>query len=385
MYDYAIIGAGVAGLKLALEFHSNSFFASKKILIIEKCTLEINDKRWCYWEKGIGKFDAIVYHSWKSGKFIKKNNSIINFNLNDYQYKMVLGLDFYNYAKNIVAKNPNITWINDEVLSTEESKLDIKIIGKKDNYTVNFCFDSRISPKYFEKNKYLNILQHFKGYIVKFEENIWDKEVFTMMDFTASYKNQTSFMYVLPIKPNEALVEFTLFTSTILQEDIYDKFIFRYIQEKISDKEFEILETEKGIIPMSNFPFHKMHTPRTLKIGTAGGWVRPSTGYSFKKTDFYVAQIVKNIIYNKNMDDKLFNKRTHFVDTFLLSILKNENELGPGIFTEMYEKIDKELMFEFLDGTTNLKKDLKVMASFKPFPFIKAFFREFIFKKLLLN
>lgn len=381
-YNYAIIGAGVAGLKLALELHNNPFFALKKILILEKSTLETNDKRWCYWEKGEGKLDTIVHHTWNIGKFIKKDNSLIEFKLNEYQYKMVLGLDFYNYAKDVLSKNPNIHWVTDEVMNTQESNSTIEINCKNTNYTAEFSFDSRITPKYFKKNKYLNILQHFKGFVIKFQENIWNPNEFTMMDFTASHENQTSFMYVLPVKPNEALVEFTLFTPQILEDKTYDKFLYEYIKEKISDKEFEILEIEKGVIPMTNFPFHKTHTVKTLKIGTAGGWVRPSTGYSFKKSDFYVEQIIENIITNKKIDFNLFKPRSYFIDTFLLSILKNENEIGPEIFAEMYQKIDKKLMFEFLDGTTTLKKDLKVMASFKPFPFIKAFFREFVFKKL---
>jgi lycopene beta-cyclase len=376
MYDYAIIGAGVAGLKLALNLSSDKYFCEKKILIIDKSSLEINDKRWCYWENGIGKYDEIVHHKWNNGKFINKNNTNIKFNLISYHYKMILGLDFFNYAKDILNKNSNITWINSEVIETIETPFFININTKNNNYKAYFCFNSIIDHTFYQKNSYLKILQHFKGYVIKFDDNIWNPDEFVMMDFTASFQNQTSFMYVLPIKPNEALVEFTLFTQQVLEDSIYDLMIKKYILEKISNQPFQIIETEKGVIPMTNFPFHKTHTNRTLKIGTAGGWVRPSTGYSFKKADFYIDQIIKNIKNKQNISTNLFNKKYYILDTILLNILKNENEKGPEIFAQMYEKNSMKLIFKFLDGTTNLWEDLKIIFSFKPFPFIKAVFRE---------
>ncbi|MFY7811937.1 MAG: lycopene cyclase family protein, partial [Flavobacterium sp.] len=69
------------------------------MVIFEKTTLQTNQKRWCYWEKGIGKYDEIVHHQWKNGKFITKNNSEINLKMDNYHYKMILEFDFYKYAK----------------------------------------------------------------------------------------------------------------------------------------------------------------------------------------------------------------------------------------------------------------------------------------------
>lgn len=62
-YDYIIIGAGIAGFQLALEFSKDSFFSSKRIALIDKSHKTINNKTLSFWEKGEGKWDSIVVKS----------------------------------------------------------------------------------------------------------------------------------------------------------------------------------------------------------------------------------------------------------------------------------------------------------------------------------
>ncbi|MFY7811938.1 MAG: lycopene cyclase family protein, partial [Flavobacterium sp.] len=276
-----------------------------------------------------------------------------------------------------LSKNKNIIWISQEVISTSQNKNYVTIKTVDHTYHSKFCFDSTIDIAFYQPNQYVKILQHFKGYLIKFKENLFNSDNFTLMDFTASYQNKTSFMYVLPLKSNIAFIEFTLFTAETLSEEIYDFYLNQYIKDKISDQPYEIIETENGIIPMTNFPFHQHNKDKILKIGTAGGWVRPSTGYSFKKTDFHVAQIIKNLKANDNLSKNILKPKYNLYDTLLLSILKNENEKGPELFTEMYQKNKIDLIFKFLDGTTTIFEDLKVITSFKPFIFLRAIKREF--------
>lgn len=105
------------------------------------------------------------------------------------------------------------------------------------------------------------------------------------MDFRLKYKDSTSFTYVLPVSEKEALVEFTFFTPYLTEETIYDEQLKKYIEEYLKITNYTIAETEKGVIPMTDFPFHEDSTPKITKIGTAGSWVKASSGYSFKNTE----------------------------------------------------------------------------------------------------
>ena len=57
----------------------------------------------------------------------------------------------------------------------------------------------------------------------------------------------TSFL----LKSNEALIEFTLFTKSILKNSEYEKVLKEYLNNKEIDS-YEILEKEKGVIPMTS-------------------------------------------------------------------------------------------------------------------------------------
>ena len=76
VYDYAIIGAGAAGLHLLNNMVGDNWFSNKKILIIEKEDKATNDRTWSFWEKGVGKWDDLITHSWEEGHFITSRRDI---------------------------------------------------------------------------------------------------------------------------------------------------------------------------------------------------------------------------------------------------------------------------------------------------------------------
>ena len=60
-FDFIIIGNGLAGLQLALEFSKDTFFDNKQFALIDMSNKTKNDKTWCFWEEGSGKWDHIVF------------------------------------------------------------------------------------------------------------------------------------------------------------------------------------------------------------------------------------------------------------------------------------------------------------------------------------
>ena len=52
------------------------------------------------------------------------------------------------------------------------------------------------------------------------------------MDFDLPQKQETRFMYLLPFSPNEALVEYTLFSKDLLEVEEYETAINDYLKEK---------------------------------------------------------------------------------------------------------------------------------------------------------
>jgi len=373
-FDYIIIGNGLAGLQLALKLASDSYFNNKQIALIDPSTKSVNDKTWSFWETQASQWDSITHKSWSRASVITSKKRV-DLNLKPYNYKTIRAIDFYNDAKSRLNQCDNIHSIIDTVKSVSENDI-VSVETEKQTYTATHVFDSRIPKEFLTSTKdYISIIQHFKGWIIKTKEEVFDDNIVTMMDYRLKDGEQTTFTYVLPFSKTEALVEFTYFNETVVDEYVYDNFVKQYIKEYLKITDYSIIETEKGIIPMTNFPFEKYNTNQVTKIGTGGGWVKGATGYSFKCTEKKVAQIITNIKANKTPSNNLFKRKYKFYDKVFLKVLKDENDKGEWIFQEFYSKNSTKTMFRFLDEESSFFEDLKIMWSLFSWSFIKAFFK----------
>ena len=113
-FDFAIIGAGAAGLHLALAMCEDPYFCHKRILILEKLAKDQNDRTWCFWEKGDGLWDEIIQQSWSKGEFFHKEKRV-SLSLSPYRYKMLRSMDFYDYAKRKISASSQFQWIEEDV------------------------------------------------------------------------------------------------------------------------------------------------------------------------------------------------------------------------------------------------------------------------------
>ena len=129
---------------------------------------------------------------------------------------------------------------------------------------------------------------------------------------------------------------------------------------------------------MTCFPFWKNNTKRLLNIGSAGGWTKASTGYTFKNADKKSTQLIQFL--QTKTDFKQFHKinKFWFYDLLLLDILNRTNELGSKIFSALFTKPNPQLNFKFLDEETTFAEDLKVIWKCPKPIFIRAFIRVFL-------
>ncbi len=357
-YDYAIIGAGAAGLQLALKMSNDPFFEKKRILIIEKEKKNTNDRTWSFWEMGESHWDRLATKVWDKGLFVNKNEVELSFN--PYRYKTIRSADLYDYARSILNKKNGFHWVQEEVIEVDNKT----IRTTKGSYQTTHTFDSRIAPAFQQTmGQYDALIQHFKGWIIETETDFFDTKVFTMMDYRLQWKDHTSFTYILPFSPTQALVEFTLFDHHILTDEEYDYMLGKYMTDYLKLESYKIVETEKGQIPMTTYPFHKDHQPHLTKIGTAGGWVRPSSGYSFKNADRYTTKIVDNLKKQKKPHNGLINQKHWYYDLVFLHVLANANQIGSEIFSIFYTKHPLPRLLRFLDGKSTLMEDIKIIYS----------------------
>lgn len=371
-YDYIIVGAGAAGLLLADSFGKDDFFASKSILVLDKNDKTKNDRTWCFWEKGNGKFDNIIHTTWPNIYFAGKDLKLST-TISPYRYKMLRGIDFYEHYLTKIKGYSNISWLQDNVINIEENENGVVVSTRTDKFSGAKVFNSIFDYQQAKSQKKYPVLQqHFLGWFVKTEKPLFKVDEATFMDFSVPQNGNTRFMYVLPFSKTEALIEYTLFSETPLEKSEYENAIVHYLEHKLGCTQYEVLEKEAGNIPMTCYEFHKHNTDKILHIGIAGGWAKPSTGFTFYNTNKNVDALIKHIKNGKSLPKFYKRNKFWFYDLLLLDILYRENYLGRSIFESLFKKRKASLILKFLDNETSLWEDLQILFAPKPLPFLKA-------------
>jgi len=367
-FDYAIIGAGAAGLHLAIKMEEDPHFKDCSILIIDKDEKTADDRTWSFWEKGKSKWDKLAFRQWDKAAFHGKTEHF-DIPLQHYTYKTIRSSAFYEYAKEKINNAPQFTMVLEEVTGIDGQS--IRTLNGA--YSAKHIFDSQVSADFPTKNKdYQSLTQHFLGWFIKTKKPVFKKEEVMMMDYRLQWKSDTSFTYVLPFSPTYALVEFTLFNEALIEDAEYEEKLKEYISTYLKISDFTVEEIEQGAIPMSDYPFQKEHSKNVTKIGTAGGWVRPSSGYSFKNADRYSQKIIDNLKKGRTPHKGVATSRFRMYDSIFLRVLKERNDLGVEIFQTLYTKHPANRLFRFLDEQSSVFEDLSIMLSLNKPIFQKA-------------
>ena len=373
-YDYIITGSGASGLMLAYRMANDSFFDNSSILIIDKEKKNSDDRTWCFWENGEGEWDELLHKSWD--KILFESNIYKNtIPLQSYAYKMLRSGVFYDKLWNFINTKNNIRFIEDTVVNIEGSEDGAIVETLKSKYFTTKLLNSiDLNKKYTLQKKYPVLLQHFCGWFIETDKISFDDSTATFMDFTVDQKRNTRFMYVLPISPNKALFEYTLFSKEVLTKDEYEDELLKYLATK-SITEYTITEIEQGVIPMTSYKFWKQNSKNILHIGTIGGWTKASTGYTFKNTSKKTIQLIAFL--KEENDFTHFRKKTRFwwYDLLLIDVLSSYNHLGSKLFSTLFKRNSLKNVFRFLDEETIFIEDLRIMLSMPPLRFIKALFR----------
>ena len=371
-FDYIICGGGASGLLLSNAFISDKFFNDKKILIIERESKTTNDKTFGFWNDKESVLDEMVFKEWEFAEF-KDSNSYNTFLLNPYKYKMIKSSQFYSHIGNKILKASNFKYLNSNINEIDEINNIVKTDDGEFNSSIIF------SSIYNEVNfkKYPLLKQHFIGWTIETKSESFDDNKITFMDFSVDQKDEIRFMYILPFSKNKALVEYTLFSKELISDNEYEKEIKSYLK-KNNIQGYTIKEKEKGMIPMTCYPFFENNTDTYFQIGTAGGWSKPSTGYTIKNSIKKIDVIVESLKQNKPLSKIRFKNRFWYYDLLFLDVLIASKGKGSQVFSDLFKNNDPIKIFKFLDENSSVVEELSIFLSVDIKTFVKSLFKRIL-------
>ena len=372
--DFIILGGGASGLQLAYRLSNHTAFANASILIIESNNHKGNDRTWCYWETGDGEWDDLLQNQWNKVQFKSKNvNKTID--LGSASYKMLRSKPYYERLHQSLANNKSIKIEYARCIGFVDEGSHVTVSTDMQTYQCSTLFNSAFDWNVLNKQtRYPVLQQHFLGWYIKTPRPLFDTKTAVFMDFTVPQFKETRFMYVLPYTQTEALIEYTLFSKELLDKSDYEDAIRDYLQNKnITD--YQLIEVEQGSIPMCSYPFWENNSKNVHFIGSAGGWTKASTGFTFKNINRKTTALVNHIAAKKPLSRFAKKNRFWWYDLLFLDILAKYNHRGASLFSGMFRNNSPKRIFQFLDEQSHFLQELMIMRSFPKLLFVKQFFR----------
>lgn len=371
-YDYIVTGGGCAGLSLVMRMVHDPFFADKRILLLEQASKTDNDRTWCFWERGIGYFENIIHRQWNKAWFHADGYSSLK-DLGAYAYKMIRGIDFYAHCHSAIDAVNHIAVKKEKVLSIKNIVDGVAVSTDAATYTASFVFNSILFEKPVIQPNFFYLLQHFKGWIIETDKPSFETDKPILMDFRVDQSFGTTFVYVMPLSETKALVEYTLFTHSPLDDKDYSDGLKQYIENYLQISAYKIQEEELGVIPMTDhvFPSHNGHI---IYLGTAGGKTKPSSGYTFRNIQQHSDALVHQLKTKGHpvLKTAWLSKRFLWYDRVLLHMLHHNKMPGARIFSLLFKRNRIDRIFRFLDNETSLLEEVVLLNTLPQLPFMKA-------------
>lgn len=368
--DVIIAGAGLSGLSLAVALLDAGLPDDARIVLLDpRDTLSGADRTWCFFDLVPHAFESAITHRWSRWRVRNDDHEVLR-SAPGIAYCRIPGERFYDAALERIADAGRrveiLRGVTVENLASRGEHVDVHTDAGV--LRARLAMDSRppalTHPN--EDGKDVHLLQHFRGRVVRSAEPVFEVDTATLMDFDVSQQYGIHFVYVLPFDAHTALVESTFFTERLLEDSVYATAIETWLAREHPGVSFQTISHESGVIPMTTKPFDASPSPRVVRIGTAGGHVKPSSGYAFLAVQRFVREFAPRVVSALRAGGSAEppaarSPRTTALDTIFLSYLRSCPDRAPDTFYRLFERVPPAVLARFLSDSGTLADDITVM------------------------
>lgn len=360
--DDLIIGGGAAGLSLACALARGP--RSRQVLVVESRAEYSRDRTWCYWDVTTGEFDQLASHHWHQWRVGVDSASHLC-RSHRYAYRHIRADHFYQWAIEQLASAPHCQLQLDTCIETlRDSAAGVDVITSRGPVRARRVFDSRPRPETGTANEHIDLKQHFLGWHVRIPAPLFEPNTVTLMDFKRRDDGQIQFFYLLPFSRNEALVEATFISTTLMDKACYQAEIAAYLRQLGADSNYDVLFSEQGCLPMSTRPMPQRYSPHVYAIGSAAGLLKPSTGYAFlaiQRHTLALANAMANTPHPRPPAPRAH--RLTVLDRIFLAVLARHPDRAPDLFIALFEQVAPDRLVRFLSDVPQPADILAVIGA----------------------
>jgi lycopene beta-cyclase len=366
-FDFAIVGAGAAGLSLAVQL--SAAFADRTTILIDPGFGDVDDRTFAFWCEGAPPLAEAVEATWRHLRLVAADREVRG-TLERYRYHVLSGVGFREACFARLAGDGRTFFRPGHAASLEEADHRVRVRGPDGLEVVaRWVFDSRPAEPVPDPARHVMLRQRFLGWEVEAERDAFDPATVTLFDFrTPQGEGDPRFVYVLPFGARRALVEHVATRRGDAREALR-----RYLEETLGVGPYRVRRAEAGDSPLTDAPFVRRTGPRTLRIGVAGGRLKASSGYAFTRIWDDAAAIVASLRREGHPFD-LPPDPTRFrvLDGLLLRVMRDRPARMAEVFLRMFARNPADRVFRLLDEGVGASEILALGLTLPVAPFAEA-------------
>ncbi len=277
--DLAILGAGCAGLSLAARLASGD--GDLRVVLIDPRTEFADDRSWSFWHHDRHPLRNIVAHEWGGWTYADLAGRTATHRVPGMSYQYIRGVDFYRWALAEIARDDHLELrlgVAARDLSSvtlPDGSRGVRVMADGGEVLARRVVDTR------PRRSAALVYQCFSGVEVEHGGALTtETDAVGLMTRMRSGADGLGFVYVLPLSPTRALVEWTRFSPVPLAESVV-------VAERDAElaalglAEAMVVREEGGILPMGRVDAPASEIEGVVLAGNAGGALRDASGYAF--------------------------------------------------------------------------------------------------------
>ncbi len=362
-FDFIVTGGDLASLSLVLHMLGSPLRDKRVLMVADPCE-PAEQCSYGFWYRQPGLYDEILFNTWPRGRLAGPTGES-ELSLGAYRYGLIRAVDFHRFVNERIDVVPTIERIVVPIERIYDAAGQARLKSGQDEFSANWLFDGSGRPDRItsQDSHFIHLKKQVKGWEIETVQDCFNPDLPTFFDTRVRQESQLRYMQVFPFSARRALVEFNAFTRELLHGDDVSRTMEEYLKDTLKIYQFQVLNREDRVTPLTDQPFLRRDGFRVLRIGCGAGLVKPSTGLCFQSIHRDSHAIVTSLLQNFH-PFKLPKSaaRYRLFDSAVLQLLADRGEQGERRVTRLLMRRPVERFLRFLDEEGMRQDDLALLA-----------------------
>jgi lycopene beta-cyclase len=302
--DVAILGAGCAGLSLAARLARGD--GDLRVVVIDPRTEFVDDRSWSFWNHDHHALRDVVAHEWSGWTFSDTRGRQVTHRVEGMSYQYIRGADFYQWALAAIATDPRVDLrlglgahdLGEVILSDGTAGVEVqtdrgplrarRVVDTRPRRTRALLYQCFSGVEIDHGGMLASPESSAKAGATVGPAAEATPDAVGLMTRMRSGADGLAFVYVLPLSPTRALVEWTRFSPVpVAQSVVAAERDAELVAMGLS--EATVVREEGGILPMGRVDAPQPTIAGVVLAGITGGALRDASGYAFLRIQRWAA------------------------------------------------------------------------------------------------